>query len=237
MAISASIEEETRPLIAEDPAPAAGRQLASHDRGSRRLSAEGPDPTPREQLQAPAWDLPELAGRLTELSARPGATALLSWAADLLWKAQQREEPAAWVSAHAAPFFPPDFAAAGIDLAALPFIRTNDAAAAARAADKLLRSGAFGLVIVDLGAGALLPTPLLGRLLGLARAHNAAVVFIAEERSDATSLAPIISLRLTTSRRRVAPDRFACTIEAIKDKRRGPGWTLTEHLRGPAGLR
>jgi len=192
---------------------------------------------PCEQLPAPAWDLPELAGRLTELSSRRGATALLSWTADLLWKAQQRGEPAAWLSAHNAPFFPPDFAATGIDLAALPFIRTDDGAAAARAADKLLRSGAFGLLVIDLGPRALLPAPLLGRLLGLARAHNAAVVFVAEERGDATSLSPIVSLRLTTSRRRVAPDRFACTIEAIKDKRRGPGWTLTQNLRGPAGLR
>ncbi len=215
MAISAPIEEETR-----------------------RPGAASNEPTPEQrQMQVPTWDLPELTGRLTELSARRGATALLSWTADLLWKAQQRGEPAAWVSAHAAPFFPPDFAAVGIDLGALPFIRTKDAAAAARAADKLLRSGAFGLLIVDLGPCALLPAPLLARLLGLARAHDAAVVFVAEERSDATSLSPVVSLRLTTSRRRVAPDRFACTIEAIKDKRRGPGWTLTQNLRGPAGLR
>lgn len=208
------------------------------------------EPVPGESA-SPVWDLPELAGRLTQISARPGATALLCWTADLLWKAQQRGQPVAWIGSRATSFFPPDFAATGIDLRALPCIRTRDRAAAARAADKLLRSGAFGLLIVDLGPApsrseigcrSEIPAPLLGRLLGLARAHDAAVLFLTEDPSpgrtdEAASLSPLVSLRLTTSRRRAAPDRFACTIEAVKDKRRGPGWTLTETLRGPAGLR
>lgn len=208
----------------------------------RRPPGQTAQPTVRPQpTGAPVWDLPELAGRLVELSSRRGANALLSWTADLLWKAQQRGEPAVWISghdeAHEESFFPPDFKDFGIDLEALPFIRTKTAAAAARGADKLLRSGAFGLVVLDLAGAEPVPVPLLSRLLGLARAHNAAIVFLSAQRRDDTSLAPIVSLRLVTSRRRVAPDRFACTIEAVKDKRRGPGWTLTETFRGPAGLR
>ena len=202
------------------------------------LDDESVPASPHPQPSAvPTWDLPELAGRLVELTAERKATALLSWTADLLWKAQQRGEPAAWISSYGQTFFPPDFHAFGIDTEALPFIRTTSATAAARAADKLLRSGAFALVIIDLAGGAVVPPPLLSRLLGLARAHDAAVVFLSSQRRDGTSLAPIVSLRLTTSRRRIAPDRFACTIEAAKDKRRGPGWTLTETFRGPAGLR
>ncbi|HYB99112.1 MAG TPA: hypothetical protein VEC57_08230 [Candidatus Limnocylindrales bacterium] len=188
------------------------------------------------EQRAVAWDLPELAGRLTQICAS-GAGAALTSCADLIWKAQQRGEPCAWVGAQASSFFPPDFESSGIDLAALPFIRTPDAAAAARAADKLLRSGAFGLVLLDLGSRPSIPSPLLARLLALARKHDAAVILLLENGAESPSLAPIVSLRVTTSRRRSAPDRFVCTIEAVKDKSRGPGWAHQETFRGPPGLR
>ncbi|HYC54623.1 MAG TPA: recombinase A [Candidatus Binatia bacterium] len=181
------------------------------------------------------WDLPELAGRLTQIT-RSGAGAALTFCADLLWKAQHRGEPCAWISAQASSFFPPDLHASGIDLAALPFIRTPDAAAAARAADKLLRSGAFGLVLLDLGLRPSVPSPLLSRLLALARKHNAAVILLTEHGAE-ESLAPIVSLRATTLRHRAAPDRFVCSIRADKDKNRGPGWAHEETFRGPPGLR
>ena len=70
-------------------------------------------------------------------------------AASLAWKAQLRGEPVAWILARPSSFFPPDLHAGGIDLEALAVVRVPDAAAAARAADKLLRSGAFGLVLLD----------------------------------------------------------------------------------------
>ena len=38
----------------------------------------------------------------------------------------------------------------GIDLDALPVVRVPDARAAGRAADHLVRSGGFGLVVIDL---------------------------------------------------------------------------------------
>jgi len=186
----------------------------------------------------PAWDFPALAGRLVELSARPGSDrAGLTMAADLLWRAQQQGEPAAWVGARASTFFPPDLHASGIDLDALPVVRTTSAGAAARAAERLLRSGAFGLVLVDLGPRDVLPPAPAGRLLGLARLHRAAVVLLTEKADEAPSLAPGVSLRLVTSRRRSGPDRFTCTSLALKDRIRGPGWSREETFRGPPGLR
>ncbi|HXC52886.1 MAG TPA: hypothetical protein VN634_18515 [Candidatus Limnocylindrales bacterium] len=181
------------------------------------------------------WDIDE--------SRRYGSAAL-TVAAGLVWKAQQLGEPVAWINVRSSSFFPPDLDAAGIDLAALVVVRINsnrpdgltDARAAARAADKLLRSGAFGLVILDLGAQADVPSPLLSRLLGLAQKHHAAVVFLTERSAD-SSLAPIVSLRVAASRRQLGAGRFACTIEARKDKRRAPGWTHEETFRGPPGLR
>lgn len=201
---------------------------------------------PHEGGQGPtpaAWDPAELAGRLVEISfqpnrANPGTSgASLTAAALLLWKAQQAGEPTAWVSALASSFYPPDLDAAGIDLTALVVVRAGGGSAAARAADKLLRSGAFGFVVLDLGGEPAPPTPLLGRLLALARTHHATVVVLTVKPDDAPSLAPLVSLRVRASQRRLAPERFTCTVEALKDKRRGPGWSFEETFRGPPGLR
>lgn len=190
-----------------------------------------------------AWNPAELAGRLVEISFQPSRArsntsgASLTTAANLLWRAQQAGEPSAWVSALASSFYPPDLDAAGIDLAALIVVRAGSGSAAARAADKLLRSGAFGFVILDLGREPAPPAPLLGRLLALARTHHATVVVLTVKPDDAPSLAPLVSLRVTASLQRLAPGHFSCKVEALKDKRRGPGWSFEETFRGPPGLR
>lgn len=208
--------------------PSAGTEPASE---AGRAAGDG----------APVWEAAALAGRLVEVAA-PGraAGAALTAASSLVWKAQQQGEVTAWVQAGPTSFFPPDFAAGGIDLDALAVVRVAGAAAAARAADKLLRSGGFGLVVLDLGAGARLPPALVSRLLGLALQHRAAVVFLtgqAARGSDAGSLSPLVSLRVTVQARRTGNSRFQCCIRAIKDKRRAPGWTIEESFRGPPGLR
>jgi recombination protein RecA len=189
-----------------------------------------------ETVSGPGWSLAALAGRLSELSAS-GASAVLSLTASLVREAQHTGEPAAWILAGTRMFFPPDLAAGGIDLAALPVIRARDGASAGRCCDRLLRSGAFGLLIVDSDDRRAIPAPLLTRLLGLARKHDCAVLFLTEKPDDAPSLSPLVSVRMSARRRRVAPDRFLCSIEALKDKRHGPGWTHEETFRGPAGLR
>ncbi len=104
-----------------------------------------------EQVDA-AWGLAALRGRLVELSAR-GATATLTTAMELVVEAQTQREPVAWLTLANGTFYPPDVAECGVDLAALVVVRAPDATAAARAAERILRSGAFGLVVIDL-AGA-----------------------------------------------------------------------------------
>lgn len=182
------------------------------------------------------WSLASLAGRLTEISCS-GESAVLTLTSSLVREAQLAGDPTAWILTHERSFFPPDLADGGIDLAALPVIRTRDGAAALRASDRLIRSGAFALILVDTGSHSPAPAPLLTRLMGLARKHDCALIFLTEKPNDAPSLSPLVSLRLTTRRRRVAQDRFLCSIEALKDKRNGPGWTHDETFRGPAGLR
>lgn len=183
------------------------------------------------------WGFEALAGRLSELSGL-GPTARLSLAIGLVCEAQRAGETAAWVTNRRSTFFPPDAAKSGVDLARLPVVFTPDAPAAARATWRLIQSGGFGLVVLDLvGSDAEVPIPLQSRLTGAAQAHGAAVVFVTEKAADRASLGSLVSLRCEAHREAAGGGRFLCTARALKDKRRGPGWTYAEVRRGPAGLR
>jgi recombination protein RecA len=204
--------------------------------GVRRLGDGAPIEAP---AAPPAWTRAELAGRLCELGAGPD-TAVLSAAFALVLDAQASGSPVAWVTARAATFHPPDVAAAGVDLAALVVVRTDSARRAGRAADVLLRSGAFGLVVLELGTSATSPAPplssaLQGRLVQLALKHDVAVLCLTEKTADAPSLGSLVSLRGQVRRRRTG-DGFHGELHILKDKRRGPGWRWRERFRGTDGL-
>jgi recombination protein RecA len=122
-----------------------------------------------------------------------------------------------------------------------------------------LRSGAFGLVILDLGApqpGRELSMQIQGRLVTLAQSHDAAVVCLTEKTSETASLGSLISLRAEALRRvpahdarvvravantnldaKPSPSEFEVSLRILKDKRRGPGLTHALRRRGPPGLR
>ena len=203
--------------------------------GARTRDSDAAAERAHRESAALRWSRSELAGRLVELSSWGGG-ALLTLAFELVLQAQREAEPVAWITGSST-FFPPDAARCGIDLDALPVIRVPDAPSAARAADKLLRSGAFGLVILDLGTQSAIPPPLQTRLLGLASKHDAAVLFLTEKPDDAPSLGSLVSLRAQAVRSRTGEDKFSCEARAVKDKRRGPGWSHRELRHGPAGLR
>lgn len=187
-----------------------------------------------EPRSAPAWSRAELSGRLTEISGQ-GATSSLSLAATLVLDAQRAGEPCAWLGRRSSCFFPPDLAASGIDLAALAVVFTPTAPAAMRAAGRLVRSGGFGLVIVDLGSGADVPSPLQGRLSSLALKHDTAIVLITQKPPTSPSLGSMISLRVEARRSPEGEARFRVQLDVLKDKRRGPGWSHEEIFRGPPG--
>lgn len=204
---------------------------------------------------ATLWSLASLRGRLVELSAR-GASATLTTSIDLVLEAQVASEPVVWIMLDAGSFYPPDVADTGVDLAALVVIRVHDATGAARAAERVLRSGAFGLVVLDLSAGshgspgwsgspgnpgtARLDISMAhqGRLVSLAQTHDAAVIVLTEKSSDAASLGSLVSLHAEALREREASPGagFELTLRALKDKRRGPGWTKKLKARGPSGF-
>ena len=250
----------------------AARVLAAHARATAHAAAPavrraarpvlpgagaGPrPPAAPSRAAAPRWTLAGFSGRLSEFSG-VGAGAQLSLAFSLVREAQQRGEPVAWVTLVGGAFYPPDVAAGGVRLDALPVIFAPDPVAAARAADRLVRSGGFSAVVLDLvpagvpagkGAGGggsaarrpvprEVPLPMLSRLVGLAQKHDVALVFLTEKGAESPSLGGLISLRCSTVRRDAGPGLFTCVAEALKDKRHGPGWSHTEVRGGPVGLR
>ncbi|MBP7127405.1 recombinase A [Myxococcota bacterium] len=176
-----------------------------------------------------AWSLAEVAGRVAEVSAL-GASASLTAVAVLVRDAQRQGETVAWVSGQGSLFFPPDMAAWGVDLEALAVVRLASAGPALAAADELLRSGAFGLVILDLGPGDG-PMAAWARLAGLAQRQDAALVVLTDKDPGTPSLGSFVSLRLDA---RPGDPGFRLTVR--KDKRRGPGFRHEGVCHGPAGL-
>ena len=189
----------------------------------------------------PAWVFRELVGRLLELgggpapssgAAAPSATATA--AAALVADAQQHGEQTAWIATRDGFAYPPDLAEWGIDLASLAVVRLRGTDAFAQAADWLLRSGAFGVVVLDFGAAAPeLPMPVQVRLAGLAQKHAAVALCLGQRPILRSSLA---SLRAVSTRERTAEGRFRWTLDVTKDKRRGHPWRTAQVLRGPVGL-
>jgi recombination protein RecA len=196
-------------------------------------------------LDPPAWRSSDLAGRLVELSGQQSA-AYLTAAFGLVLDAQLCGDRAAWITFEQSAFFPPDVAAGGVDVESLPVVRVGNALAAGRAAEHLVRSGGFGLVVIDLPSHAsdahpekppaALPVPLLTRLLGLARTHHAAVLILTKKSPDAASLNSLISLR--AGAQWYAHDGgYDVRVRVLKDKRRAPGWEHVEACRGSVGMR
>ncbi|MCE2515439.1 MAG: recombinase A [Acidobacteria bacterium] len=193
----------------------------------------------QRRLAAPApaaWTAAALGGCLAEL-AGTGAAPSLTLAMGLVREAQREDEPVAWITRAASTFFPPDAAEGGVDLAGLPVIRLDGLRQRLRAADRLARSGAFGLLVVDLGDCLDLPLAVQTRLAEQALAHGTLILCLTEKTERQPSLGSLVAVRGQARCIRHGPDRFACRVQALKDKRRGPGWTDQEWCRGPDGLR
>lgn len=188
----------------------------------------------RDIAQPNPWALAEIGGRLVEISCS-GSAATLTLAFGLVFEAQRQGEVVGWVTSVESFFYPPDAAQGGVDLAALAVVRVSKAESIARAGEKLLRSGSFGLVVLDLGV-ADIPMPLQSRMIGLAHRHYAALVCLTEKKNKTFSLSSLVSLRAHAERGRADNGLFKCRLQVLKDKRRGPTWAYAEMCRGAAGL-
>ena len=178
----------------------------------------------------------ELPGRLLEFSSSHHSANLMPVCA-LILEAQRSQEPVVWIAQAKTIFFPPDMAANGIDLEALPVVWVPHVKAAVRTADHLIRSGAFGLVILDLDTKSCLDQGMLGRLIRLSDRHGTSIVCITSRTMRSMrSLGSMVSIRGETRIRTLASNLFRCEVYITKDKRRGPGWKYEEVCCGPDGL-
>ncbi len=208
--------------------------LASADLSSL-IARLGIQQIPSREPVPSEWNLDLLSGRFAELSS-DGETASISAAVSIILEAQHRGEPAAWVAAGPSTFFPPDAAASGLDLESLPVVLVPNGASAARVADWLLRSGAFAVVVLDLGTDWEMPIPVQSRLVGLAKKHRTALLCMTKKRRDTPSIGSLVSIRGEASAKKTGFDRFTWALQILKDKRRGPGWSYEEESRGVEGL-
>lgn len=203
------------------------------------------------QSQAqPGWRMSYLAGKLVELRAAK-ASGLLTTGIDLVRQAQNALEPAAWVTSTHSLFFPVDARTWGVDLSRLAVVRVPGIPAMLRVADRLIRSGAFGLILVDCVSSLPPPAPEPGgkgsnfscisfsqqsRLLRLAKQHHSTLVFLTSRHAPLSAENTLICLRGEAQRRREALDLYHVHIHMLKDKQCGPGWRHEIRCCGPDGL-
>jgi len=177
-------------------------------------------------------------GKLVELSGERDA-ACVSAAVGAVLLAQAEKEPVAWIQPAGGPLYPPDLADCGVDLGALPVVHVPRAAGEPgplKAAELLLRSGAFGLVVLDLRESRpRRDAAWQGRLLALAREHRTRVVLLGA--AGAGSLGPLVGIRIEPRRIRVGPGLFVVKHHLLKNKEGLPLEGTAEHRRGPWGLR
>lgn len=185
-----------------------------------------------------SWSFSELKGKIIELSEEIPFGAL-TFASELILEAQQADEPVAWISARPDIFYPPDMAQNGIDVTALSVISVTNEREAVWVCDLLIRSGAFGFVVVDIESARRLTDADVARLVHLSRRHSAAVLFLTVSGVRTPALSSLVSLRGVVRRpssRARAADGVVCEVITVKDKRGAPGGRVTRKYDGPIGL-
>ena len=176
------------------------------------------------RVGAKALPLSELLprGRLVEVSGEH-ACARTTTAVSCVIRVQACGELVAWVQPKDGALFPPDLAAAGVDLDSFIAIQVPRHAgpfALVRAAEWLARSGAFGLTVIDL-TDALPPGSSVnwqGRLQGLLRQYDGRILLLTSSAYEDPSSGPLVGLRVEPRRGSLHADRFEVLTHVLKDK-------------------
>ena len=180
-----------------------------------------------------SWRLENLVGILAEISEETACGAV-SFAAEIIHEAQGRNEPVAWVAGPSSIWYPPDLSDRGVDLSAVAVIRAGGEKESLTAAEWLVRSGAWGLVIVDAEGEWRASDSSLGRIQKLAERGQSAVLFLTRKRPNEPSLGSRISLRGCVSR--TGSEAFRIAITTCKDKRSNVSSRQNRQYHGPSGM-
>ncbi len=181
------------------------------------------------------FDLDSLRGRWVEFSTA-GAVGSLSLVCDVLVEAQKQYRLCSWVTLRSSSFFPPDFARRGIDISQLVVVRAKDSKLLRVACERLLRTDAFHVVIVDWPEHTQWPLSMQSRLMGLIKKNQSVFIGLSNKNTQAVSMSSMVSLRIEAALCHREKGLFTVEYTAIKDKRRGPHWTFRKTYHGPPGL-
>ena len=162
----------------------------------------------------------------------------------LLLQAQKKHELCAWIQHTGGGLYPPDLADNGVDLNALAVVHIPTGEGPfglLKAAELLLRSGAFGLLVVNLQAPASSNSSKQrhprgrvawqSRLHALARKHQASVLFLTNAGHNQDSLGPLVHTRIEPKRVRTASGHYRIEAKCLKNKQGRP--TPTPFTVGP----
>lgn len=187
-----------------------------------------PAPPPLSENEGKPLSLASIRGRLCEFSAR-GVQGVGSLAARYVWEAQQEGLWPVWISQAGFPLAE-DLQACGIDLRALPMIRSQRTAQSLRSSERVMRSRVCGVVVVDLGAEEYAPAATMGRIMKLAQRTDTACILLStgEQRTNA-SLSPLVSLRVDVNQRLENIERLSeahashmcIDVQIVRDKKEG----------------
>lgn len=184
----------------------------------------------------------QLKGRLCEFSS-VGVQGVGSVAARYVWEAQQAGWWPVWISRAGVPLAE-DLQACGIDLRALPVVRTQTVAQALRAAERVMRSEVCGTVVIDVGYTSYVPAPMMGRLLKLAQRTDTACLVLSNRKHPAhNSCSPLVSLRMNVHQERIQDteimghlsSHMAVHAEVVRDKKNGRRGVCTLHYAACEG--
>ena len=183
------------------------------------------------------WQGEALAGRIIELS---GSTGRTSTAVSMLLAAQRAGEAVVWIEPTDGSLYPPDLVAAGVDLDALVIVRVptkEGPEGLCRVAEWLVRSGGFGLLVMDLmGRAPAAQSPWQTRLSGMLRRHDAQLCVLSDSEAAAPSLGAMVALRLEPQRQRDEDGSFLLSHRILKNKLGVAHGPAPERRRAPAGL-
>lgn len=184
------------------------------------------------------FDLAGLTGKIVEFSGW-NQSACLSLTIPLIQESQKSIKECAWILPSAkrgeSLFFPPDFQSAGIDCSRIPIIRSTSVVDSFGIAEKLIRSGGFSLVVLDLTEGKRVRGSTVGRISSMAQKYQSLVLCLTRNPPGHPSLDPMVFIHVHVD---------ACLKNGIyqvrasvqKDKTQAPGLQRTWKYETPIGL-
>jgi len=182
------------------------------------------------------WSWRALRGRIAHTWGQ-ATSARATIAAPLMLHAQHHGALVAWVTSTRAIPYAPDLEAMGLDLDAIILVRLRSDEDALIAAERLMRSGAIGVMVVEVAQCSARTwgrrQPRIRRLQGLAEHHGACVIIGARRR---IALGPLVAVEARVTRARTTAG-VCLELEFIKDKRAARAARLVQEVvDDPLGL-